>query len=281
MTDTDKVRFIPSIPTSSGRRRGWLKLVSGIDRSQSGGYAILGEFLSEHEMELPIGGVVVRCSPAGSVKNGYKEYDFGVITSKGRIKYDSRDYTSQNWLTFMDDLEAYCAEHKWTLGDAATDEPVVETVVAPQQFFDDLNTALQRLVVPGIEMESPTFQNHKALVYPQSSVAWPHWAQKVQTGTYMHRLTPAPGFSFVKLGEWHASDGPDTAVYYAAVSENEVFYFQHEPDMYSPKGCRKDEVFYVSANLIPEFIMAEAAKKMGLSMPEPTPAELLHAAEEE
>jgi hypothetical protein len=279
---SNTVRIIPSIPTASGRRRGWIKLVTGINRQASGGYAIEGDWLAEHEMDLPVGAVVVRCSPAGSVKNGYKEYDFGILTAEGKIQWDSKDYTSKNWLTFLDDLEKFCAEHNWSLGEAAAQEkPTVEEVVAPQQFFDDLRAALSRLAVPGIELDDPVFRNHPALVFPETEVTSRSWANKVQIGSRKFRLTPQEGFSFLCLGDLFEVDGPGVKTYYSAVSQDKVFYFYSESDPQLSPSVNRDEIVYLSARLIPEFVMAKAAKRLGLSMPEPTAEELLDAVSEE
>jgi len=69
-----QVRITITKPTGSGRRVGWVKLVTGIDRTQKGGFALQGEFLNEGEQDLPAGAVQVRCSPNGSAKSGDKEY---------------------------------------------------------------------------------------------------------------------------------------------------------------------------------------------------------------
>jgi hypothetical protein len=66
------VRVYIDIPTASGRRKGWWKHVSGVNRTAKGGYAVSGEFLDEGQVDLPVGAVLVRCSPEGSVKNGWK-----------------------------------------------------------------------------------------------------------------------------------------------------------------------------------------------------------------
>lgn len=101
--ETKTVRITANIPTASGRRRGWIKVVTSVDSSKSGGYALQGEFLGERETDIKVGTIVVRCCPCGSVKNGYKEYDFGIVAEDG-INWDSRDFTWKTWLTFLDVL---------------------------------------------------------------------------------------------------------------------------------------------------------------------------------
>lgn len=78
-----KVRVNIDIPTSSGRRRGWWKHVSGVNRSARGGYAVEGDFMNEGWADLPVGAVLVRCSPEGSVKNGWKAASVHVVQPTG------------------------------------------------------------------------------------------------------------------------------------------------------------------------------------------------------
>jgi hypothetical protein len=78
-----KVRVNIEIPTGSGRRRGWWKRVSGVNRSAKGGYAIEGDFVNEGWVDLPVGAVLVRCSPEGSVKNGWKAARVHVVQPTG------------------------------------------------------------------------------------------------------------------------------------------------------------------------------------------------------
>lgn len=104
MDSKETKRITPVIPTGSGNRTGWVKRATAVDRSQKGGYAVEGEFLNAVQVDLEIGEVIVRCTPAGSARKGYKQYDLGFVTSDG-IVYDSQDYTTKNWLSFLDDLE--------------------------------------------------------------------------------------------------------------------------------------------------------------------------------
>lgn len=78
-----KVRVNISVPTGSGRRRGWWKQVSGVDRSARGGYCILGDFMDEGMVDLEVGTVLLRCAPEGSVKNGWKAARVLVVQPDG------------------------------------------------------------------------------------------------------------------------------------------------------------------------------------------------------
>jgi hypothetical protein len=67
------VRIRPSVETSSGRRKGWIKHVTACDSSKTNGYAFDGDFLdADREVELPIGAILVRVDPEGSVKNNWQ-----------------------------------------------------------------------------------------------------------------------------------------------------------------------------------------------------------------
>ena len=78
-----KARVQIDIPTASGRRQGWCKLVTGIDRSKRGGWAILGDFLNEGETDLKVGAVIATMAPVGSAKNGGKEVIVEIVQPDG------------------------------------------------------------------------------------------------------------------------------------------------------------------------------------------------------
>jgi len=67
------VRFRPQTETASGRRKGWMKHVTACDETKNNGYAFDGEFLSDgREIELPVGSIIIRVDPQGSVKNNWQ-----------------------------------------------------------------------------------------------------------------------------------------------------------------------------------------------------------------
>ena len=59
--------------TTSGGRRGWHKLITGIDRSKKGGFAVEGSFLDEGLQDVEEGSLILQVDPTGSVKNGGKD----------------------------------------------------------------------------------------------------------------------------------------------------------------------------------------------------------------
>jgi hypothetical protein len=61
-----------ALPTGSGRRTGWIKLVDSVDTAKANGYAFAGRFLRDGWEDLPEGGVLVEQYPTGSAKNAGK-----------------------------------------------------------------------------------------------------------------------------------------------------------------------------------------------------------------
>ena len=67
------IRIRPAIETASGRRTGWIKQVTSVDPNGRNGYAFGGEFLRDGvEVDLPVGSILVRVDPEGSVKNAWQ-----------------------------------------------------------------------------------------------------------------------------------------------------------------------------------------------------------------
>lgn len=66
------VRVRISLGTASGGRTGWAKQLTGIDATQRGGYAFLGDFLREGLYDLPVGTLILDVFPNGSARKGGK-----------------------------------------------------------------------------------------------------------------------------------------------------------------------------------------------------------------
>lgn len=47
----------------------WTRRITGVDKSKTNGYAFQGEFLSEGEVELPVGAVLLQVGALGSYKH--------------------------------------------------------------------------------------------------------------------------------------------------------------------------------------------------------------------
>lgn len=75
----------------SGRREGWTKQVTNVDRTKQNGYSLIGKFLSNGLHELQVGEVIVRQDPTGSVKHGGKKGSVGFVTKEGQIEWTLTD----------------------------------------------------------------------------------------------------------------------------------------------------------------------------------------------
>jgi len=87
-TPAEKIRVAISHAVASGRRTGWAKLVTGVDRTKKGGYAILGGFIDEGEVDLDANSILVRMIPEGSVKHASKEIQVQRVTDAGLTDID-------------------------------------------------------------------------------------------------------------------------------------------------------------------------------------------------
>lgn len=83
VTEQTKIRINIVHPTSSGRRTGWHKLVTSVDLTKSNGYCFEGTFLRAGLNDLPVGSVIVRQSPTGSVSRPGKDGAVLVVEADG------------------------------------------------------------------------------------------------------------------------------------------------------------------------------------------------------
>lgn len=89
-----KVKVIIKIPNGSGGRTGWAKIITGADDSKKGGFALLGEFLSEGESLLPQGAVLAFCHPSGSARHPQKYINFSTVRADGSLEEDVSGFDS-------------------------------------------------------------------------------------------------------------------------------------------------------------------------------------------
>lgn len=105
---------------TSGNRKSWWKLVTGIDSSQRGGYAFEGDFLSEGEHELPQGSLLLHVTHGGSVKNGCQYGNLFTVEADGSIR---EIVSGLNWreqsVTLRKTAEEYIAKQDAKVVDAA------------------------------------------------------------------------------------------------------------------------------------------------------------------
>jgi hypothetical protein len=91
---------------ASGGRRGWVKHVTGIDTTQSGGYAFVGDWLKDGLVDLPAGALVLDCYPTGSRRSGGKTAELCVVTpGKGLVVVAETEEWPKRSLELRDEAE--------------------------------------------------------------------------------------------------------------------------------------------------------------------------------
>ena len=94
------IRFRPSAVRSSGRRESWMKHVTGCDASKTNGYAFDGDFLkASREVDLPVGAILIRVDPEGSVKNNWQSGHVFRLQADGEL-----DELTEGNLDWRDDF---------------------------------------------------------------------------------------------------------------------------------------------------------------------------------
>lgn len=82
---------------------GWIKSVTGLDKSKVNGYSILGEFMRKDAVDnYVVGGLYLDCGIGGSRKNQNKEYTLFTVLADGSCEIvaeagDSRDWAVELW----------------------------------------------------------------------------------------------------------------------------------------------------------------------------------------
>lgn len=93
-----KVRIRPEVESNSGRRRGWIKMVTAVDADAKNGYGVHGDFLTEdREVEVEVGAILLRVDPEGSVKNSWQSAHVFRVIDDGEFEELTPDYDNLNW----------------------------------------------------------------------------------------------------------------------------------------------------------------------------------------
>ena len=78
----ETVRHLIDYPLGSGRRRGFLKIVHDVDLDLTTGWAFIGEFLDDgRQNDIPLGALVVRKRPTGSIKSQRSMWSYAIVTA--------------------------------------------------------------------------------------------------------------------------------------------------------------------------------------------------------
>lgn len=105
------VRIKLEASTGSGRRRGWLKLVTAVDTSKKDGYAFAGEFLRDGTQDIPVGSIIVEQYPSGSVRNGTDKGDAMRVQADGTLlSFAKTENWRKDFLDFRDAVGAALAK---------------------------------------------------------------------------------------------------------------------------------------------------------------------------
>jgi hypothetical protein len=141
------VRVQISNPSASGRREGWWKQVTAVDPAGTNGYAIHGDFLKEGYHDLPIGAVLVRQAPGGSVKNWTKDGKVFTVTADGIKPFSDDEWSwTKSFVFLRDELIAALAAARAAEPPAPADPAGVIDMPAriahwTQKFRDDPSLA--------------------------------------------------------------------------------------------------------------------------------------------
>lgn len=98
-------------------RRGWVRLVTRVDRAKLGGYALVGDepFLRAGERMLPVGGVVVQADYDGTARVTVVAYDGSLLA------VDAMEDGEVKWWSLSSELMTLCdvVERAMTLSQRA------------------------------------------------------------------------------------------------------------------------------------------------------------------
>lgn len=130
----NKVRFYPRVGTATGKRRGWMKHITGCDPDGHNGYALRGEFLSSgHEVELPAGALILRVDPRGTIRQGWERARLYRLQQDGKMT--SLLGGGVNWRKDFTKLRNAVID---SLGAAATDNCVLLTEISDAELVGEV-----------------------------------------------------------------------------------------------------------------------------------------------
>lgn len=81
---------------------GWIKEITGLDKSKNNGYSLIGSFKGKSGDTYEVGHLYLDCDIRGSRKNQFKHYKLFTIKSDGAVKEiayqeDARDWAINLW----------------------------------------------------------------------------------------------------------------------------------------------------------------------------------------
>lgn len=107
-----KIVMIPE--TLDGRKKTWRKLLTGVDKTKTNGYAFIGEWLREGERaELKIGSFILCYDEDGSLKHWYPVVRLFKVVEDGLeevYRWEGRTHERSWALAVRDEIAAILAE---------------------------------------------------------------------------------------------------------------------------------------------------------------------------
>jgi hypothetical protein len=98
-TQTILIKSLTEFPEGTARSRyngGWLKTVTGIDKTQTNGYSLIGKFVNL-PANLTVPCLLLNCNIAGSRKNQAKRYQLFKLDETGAVTLVKETGDSKTW----------------------------------------------------------------------------------------------------------------------------------------------------------------------------------------
>ena len=138
MTNQTTARIEITTPYGSGRRKGWYKLVTGVDTTKSDGYAFAGDSISAGQHDLAVGSVVIAKMPSGSAKHN-ESIGRVYVVNAGGMEDVAEDY---DWDTQFLALRDAVAEHVGAM--SSTENQADKSIDLSSVSIDDLLAEIAR-----------------------------------------------------------------------------------------------------------------------------------------
>jgi len=87
---------------------GWCKSVTGLDKSKTNGYSIVGDFMSKRNEWYVVGNLYLDCGIGGSRKNQQKYYTLFTVNENANVIVIKEIDDTPSWATNLwDSIEKY------------------------------------------------------------------------------------------------------------------------------------------------------------------------------
>ena len=109
---------------ATGRRKGTYRLITQVDLQKKTGWAFEGSWLNAdgRELDLPVGAVVVKKTPTGSVRSWSAEWNYALVPETGQPWEWSDSYNDKRFLSFRDAVAETLAGSNTTIQDPTRED---------------------------------------------------------------------------------------------------------------------------------------------------------------